>query len=457
VKNTGRIMDVVNRALAGPMMEEEDFNRQVAQGIRRVVRQYDIRVPREHIVNLDDELADRTWQAAVDFLASCGVYCQSTGRVIEHGREEILRLVAAAPDEVRLGTGADAVVERYRPLGDPHPPLNMGSPIGSPTPEELFVPIMQSYIQEPLVDVTCGGSLMTVQGQEIRVGAPSEILAAWEEVDLMRIALRRAGRPGMAWTGLMLSMSAAGQLSAVNPLGLTSSDLHTFGVLSELKTNFDILNKLTHSIRMGGIVDPYANPIYGGLGGGVDGQAVLITAAMIALSVVFMAACCGSSPTHPFHFNDTGKEIMQATSVAFQALARNTRLLTNLTLSPVGGPGTRTLLYECVAYGVMSTASGISRILGPRSATGVIPAHFSGLEARFTGEVIRAAARLDRAQADEIALRAYEHYADQLDKKPYGQAFELVYNVATVQPTREWLGLYEDVRTEVAAWGLPLS
>ena len=37
---------------------------------------------------------------------------------------------------------------------------------------------------------------------------------------------------------------------------------------------------------------PYANPIYGGLGGGIEGQAVLITAAMIALNVVCMATCC---------------------------------------------------------------------------------------------------------------------------------------------------------------------
>jgi methylamine--corrinoid protein Co-methyltransferase len=330
----------------------------------------------------------------------------------------------------------------------------MGSPIGSPTSEELFVPIMQSYMQEPIVDVTCGGSLMTVHGQEIRVGSPSEILAAWEEVDLMRIALNRAGRPGMAFTGLMLSMSDAGQLSAANPLGLRSTDMHTFGVVSELKVNFEILNKLAHSIRMGGVIDPYANPIYGGLGGGVEGQAVLITAAMIALSAVFMAACCGSSPTHPFHFNDTGREVMQASSLAFQALSRNTHLLTNLTLSPVGGPGTRILLYECVAFTVMSTVSGCSRILGPRSATGAIPDHFSGLEARFNGEIMRAAPALSRARADEIVQRAYACYADELAHKPYGQSFPQVYDVTTVQPKQEWLGLYWQVKEEVHRWGL---
>jgi len=426
----------------------------VTRGIRRVVREYQIQVHPENIINQDDDLADRTWQAALDFLAACGVYNQSTSRVILYTLEELLSALADAPDQVWLGSGTDAVLERYRRVEDPLVPINMGSSIGSPVPEELFIPLMQSYIQEPLVDVTCPASLMTVHGQEIRVGSPLEILAAWEEVDLMRIALARAGRPGMAWTGLMLSMSDAGQLSAVNPAGLRSSDMHTFGIVSELKANFEILNKLTHSIRMGGIVDPYANPIYGGLGGGIDGQAVLITAAMIALSVVFMAACCGSSPTHPFNFNDTGKEVMQATSLAFQALARNSHLMTNLTITPVGGPGTKTLLYETAAFTIMSTVSGISRLLGPRSATGVVPAHFTGLEARFSGEILHAAARLDRGRAEELAQRAYACYVDQLDQKPYGLPFQEVYDLGTIQPTKAWKQMFDETLAELAQWGL---
>ena len=233
--------------------------------------------------------------------------------------------------------------------------------------------------------------------------------------------------------------------------------MHTFGIVSELKTNFEILNKLTHSIRMGGIVDPYANPIYGGLGGGIEGQAVLITAAMIALSVVFMAACCGSSPTHPFNFNDTGKEVMQATSLAFQALARNSHLMTNLTITPVGGPGTKTLLYETAAFTIMSTVSGISRLLGPRSATGVVPAHFTGLEARFSGQVLRAAASLDRGRAEELVQRAYACYVDQLDKKPYGLPFQEVYDLQTIQPVKAWQQMVDETLEELAQWGLPIG
>lgn len=457
MQHTTRMMDIVRRSLTGPSLEEQEFDRRVSREIRRCVQAYDIHPDADRIVNQDDELADRVWQAAIDFLAATGVYCQSTNRVILHSEQEIAAILRAATPEVRLGAGADSVLERYRTVEDPRPPLNMGSPIGSPIAEELFVPVMQSYAQESLVDVTCPASLMTVHGHEIRTRSPLEIMAAWEEVDLMMIALKRAGRPGMAWTGLMLSMSDAGQLSAVNPLGLRPTDLYTFGIISELKTNFEILNKLAHGIRLGYIIDPYANPIYGGLGGGVEGQAVLITAAMIALNVVFMATCAGSSPTHPFHFNDTGKEIMQATSLAFQALARNSHLMTNLTLTPVGGPGTRTLLYECVAFTVMSTVSGCSRILGPRSATGAVAGHFSGLEARFNGEVMRAAARLSRQQAEEIVQRAVACYADQLDKRPYGQPFQAVYDVQTIQPTAEWLGLYDEVKAEVNGWGLPLD
>jgi methylamine--corrinoid protein Co-methyltransferase len=178
---------------------------------------------------------------------------------------------------------------------------------------------------------------------------------------------------------------------------------------------------------------------------------------MIALSAVFMAACCGSSPTHPFNFNDTGKEIMQATSLAFQAIARNSHLLTNLTITPVGGPGTKTLLYETAAFTMMSTVSGISRLLGPRSATGAVAAHFSGLEAGFSGEILRASARLDRGRAEELVQRSYACYADQLDKKPYGLPFQEVYDLQTIRPSKEWQKMVDETLEQLAQWGLPVG
>jgi methylamine--corrinoid protein Co-methyltransferase len=228
-------------------------------------------------------------------------------------------------------------------------------------------------------------------------------------------------------------------------------------MISELKVNFEQLNKVAHAIQQGGIIDPFANPIYGGLGGGLEGIAVLLTAEMVALNLVFMAVCHGSSPTHPFNFNDTHRQIMQATSLSLQALARNSHLMTNMTVSPVGGPGTKTLLYECAAFTTLCTVSGISRVLGPRSACGTVLNHFSGLEARFNGQVAKAASQLNCEQADELMQHLLACYEDLQDKKPVGQPFQEVYDLKSLQPSKEWLDVYDEVVEEVSAWGLPLN
>jgi len=458
MKDTNRLMDIIQRCLTGPIVDEQQFDLEhVTQGIRRVVKRYEINFDRSHVVNLDDALADRVWAAALDFLTTCGIYCLDTGRVILFNRQEIEQILADAPPEVKLGSGKDLVSERYRLIGEKRPPLNMGGPVGTPVSEELFAQVMLSYVQEPNVDVVCPATLSTVSGRDIRTRSPLEIMAAWEECDLMMQVLQRANRPGMAVNCVQISISDVGFLSAISRNGYRPTDMHTLGMISELKVNFEQLNKVAHALYQGGIVDPFANPIYGGLGGGLEGIAVLLTAEMVALNLVYMAVCHGSSPTHPFNFNDTGREIMQATGLSLQALARNCHLMTNMTVSPVGGPATKTLLYECAAFTTLCTVSGISRILGPRSACGTVQDHVSGLEARFNGQVAIAASHLNREQADELVQRSLSCYEDLQDKKPVGKPFQEVYDLKTIQPTKEWLELYDEVLKEVSAWGLPIS
>jgi methylamine--corrinoid protein Co-methyltransferase len=457
MKVNNRLMDIIQRCLTGPIVDEQQFDAEhVTLGLRRVLKQYDIHLDRSHVVNLDDALADRVWEAALEFLSSCGIYCLDTGRVIMFSRVEIEQILSEAPQEVWLGSGKDRVRERFRSIGETRPPLNMGGPVGTPVSEELFYPVMLSYVQEPGVDVVCPATLGTIKGCDIRTRSPLEIMAAWQEFDQMMKVLQEVKRPGMAVNCVQISISDVGFLSAISRGGYRPTDMHTLGMISELKINFEQLNKVAHTVYQGGIIDPFANPIYGGLGGGSEGIAVLLTAEMVALNLVFMAVCHGSSPTHPFNFNDTSREIMQATSLALQALARNSNLMTNMTVSPVGGPGTHTLLYECVAYTTLCTVSGISRILGPRSACGTVLNHVSGLEARFNGQVARAAAQLNREQADEIVRRALDYYEDLQDKKPVGRPFQEVYDLDTSLPTAEWLAIYDSVLEQITNWGLPI-
>jgi methylamine--corrinoid protein Co-methyltransferase len=145
----------------------------VAAGVTRVVKEYDLRFDQTTLIQRDDALIGRLWEAALDFLETCGVYNTSTGRRMLFTRREIEEWVAAAPSEAVIGEGRDARTEVHRSVEDPRPPIIIGGPIGVPLSEDMFVPIMQSYIQEPIVDTVTVGCLDSTHGREIARGCRS--------------------------------------------------------------------------------------------------------------------------------------------------------------------------------------------------------------------------------------------------------------------------------------------
>ena len=179
---------------------------------------------------------------------------------------------------------------------------------------------------------------------------------------------------------------------------------------------------------------------------------------MILLQMVYMTSSHSTSPTHPFHNGcNTAPEILWGTSLFTQALARNTPIINVVANTPVAGPGTKTLLYECAAMSLVATTSGAARIMGPRSGAGVIPGYCSGLESRFYGEVAHASAGMSRTEANEIVKQLVPRYVDSLPEPVTGRRFDEVYDLETLKPTPEWDGLYEEVKEELAQLGLPLS
>jgi methylamine--corrinoid protein Co-methyltransferase len=173
--------------------------------------------------------------------------------------------------------------------------------------------------------------------------------------------------------------------------------------------------------------------------------------------MAYMTNTHSVSPAHPFYGNDTTPEIMQAISLAQQALARNTHLLTDVVLTPVGGPGTATLLYETAGMAILAAASGACGLIGPRSATGVHPGHVSGLEARFMAEVAHAAEGLSRREANDLVVGLVKKYQDQLDQRSPGKSFEEVYDLDTLKPKSEWMRVYEEVKGELREMGLAIG
>ena len=102
-----------------------------------------------------------------------------------------------APRKLTIGEGRDAVDMIPRSPQDPRWPIVQGGPTGAPVSEEVFLPMIQSYAQEAIVDVIVSGVLNSVEGNAPFPNSPWEIKGTRMEVALVREACHKVGRPGM--------------------------------------------------------------------------------------------------------------------------------------------------------------------------------------------------------------------------------------------------------------------
>ncbi len=457
MRTRGRLLQVLDKAENGPIVTETDFDRRyIREAVAGLVRKYDLALPKGVLVPSDDALADRIFLAGLELARETGVWCIDTGRRMIFSQAELEEIIETAPSNVVLGEGADTVSLHARRPDENSRVGTIGGAYGIPVPEDQFTAIMLSYAQEPLIDFIDNASLTATYGRPIRAGSPWEALACWQECDLSFEAIRRAGRPGMPIGCAENSPSAIGELSTTTYGGFRPTDWHHACFISELKTNYAELTKATHYARTGSHVHGFYNPIYGGYAGGGEGMAVVIVAGMVLLQACYHTVTVNPGCSHPFLSCDTHPLMIPSISAALQALNRNTTLLTTSFVRPVGGPGTKDILYETAALTLASVPAGIALMEGVQSATGRFPAHCSGLEARFMAQVTHAAEKLTRQDAEPLVQALTAKYKDGMKAMPIGKPFAEVYDLTTVQPLPEWRAVYEEVCQEVESLGLAL-
>jgi methylamine---corrinoid protein Co-methyltransferase len=458
MKQHPRLLEVLERAESGPILEEADFERKlVGPTIKRLVEKYDIQYTGEVFVNSDDDLADRVFQAGLDFASEVGVFNQSTSRRITWTRAEVEEAVANCPAEGSLGQGEHRVTVVAREPEDSRRMAVLGGVVGIPFPEDMYIPLTLSFLKQGVFDIVDSGSLETAYGHPIKAGTGWEVLGAWREAELAQQAMQMVGLSDMPFAAVELAPTALGGLAGVTWGGFRRYDHHHIPMTSEFKVNNDLLAIATHINNLGGFIGGYYNPIYGGHAGGAEGIAVAVAAGMIMLHQVYISHSLSTRPTHPFFGCDTTPEILWATSVGTQALSRNSNLMTATLAGPAGGPGTKTIVYENAAFSLMAQASGVSELLGSHSAGGAVPRHGSGLDPRICVEVARTMPGLTREHANELLSQIVPLYVDELPNKPIGKPFEEVYDVETVEPTAEWQGIYDEVKEELIDMGMPLD
>jgi methylamine--corrinoid protein Co-methyltransferase len=313
-----------------------------------------------------------------------------------------------------------------------------------------------SWAQEPVVDLITCGSLADVDGREIRTGDPVEIVATRRELQYLRQALARVGRPGMGMLAAQSSVSELGDLAVAHPNYLRPCDSHLVPMLNELKIDHRNIARTVNSIEYGMRNASLLCVIVGGLGGDAPGSAVVNVASFIIGNLTGLADYELLHPIHMRHVATSTRSVMWVESIVQQAFARNAPCIIVTDIYPKSGALTRELLYETAANAIAITVSG-GHLEGVGSADGLLP-NATGLECRLMGEVGHAVTKqgLNLVEANALVLKLlekYEHIFDLPEGNP-GVRFDQAYDLKTLKPISEWEQLYEEVKSDIHTIGL---
>src|SRR5574340_815031 len=96
----GRVMlsllDIAERSQKGPKMEVKAWDLGLFRKMQELAGKYEVAHPGGRLwFNQDDALPERAFRAALEFLSTVGVYCLSTGRVIQFTEAEVREAIAA--------------------------------------------------------------------------------------------------------------------------------------------------------------------------------------------------------------------------------------------------------------------------------------------------------------------------------------------------------------------------
>jgi len=454
-----RINEVLDRAETGPICLEKDFELKVLlPKLKQVIKQYDIRFDPENIVPSDNSLADDLWKAAFEFYLDVGTLCTSTHRRILFQEGEIHEALKNFPGRFVVGSGRDSREMSRRGIEDARRPFCLFSP-DITVDEQDFVPMTMAYLQEPLADGVCAPILEEIEGRSIRTGTPTEVKGAIAHAMMIKEAARRVGKPGMFFQAVGTAQSDAAQIAASNSTwGAGLTDGRFVASISELKVDNSLLNKMVHFHEYGCFVGALTGPMLGGYCGGPEGTAVVGAAYHIQGLMVNQAHYLNYFPFHIKHMHNTTGDLLWGISLVYQALARNTPLISLSNGFAAAGPCTPMVLYEAAAHGLASVVSG-ANLWEMAVARNKHKNRATPMEAKMACEVGcgTADSGIKRPDANELIKRIVSKYDKQISDAPLGRTFQECYDVRRLSPSREYTALYSSVKAELRDMGVPFQ
>jgi len=449
------LSEICRRARTGEAMSQETFDLDVVFGnAAKLAEKYKIKYDPKTPVPSDDDLADRMYQAAVDFIVDTGVYCVDTGTVMKFTRDEVLDAVANSRGRCIMGEGKDRFVWSPRlPDSDTQPWYHVGSGIVN-TEERIAFNLVKAYAEISQANSVSVPAMQKIDGHTVTSGMPSEILGAIRGIRIARDALAHAGRPGLAIGNLISTAGTSlATIAASGPqFGLRPSDGWLVGTQAEMKFNFGTLNKATYLASWGANIGMESGPLVGGYAGGPEGTAIANVAYRMVGLLVLNCDYHLTFPVHVMRGCSSPRDVLWCTAVSSQAISRNTRELVWSLGYIAAGPMTKQFFYESAAYIAAAISSGLS-VQTTHPAKAVLNDYITPMEMKGSVEITEACVGMKRKQANDLARQLLAKYEDKIDTAPKGRKYQDCYDVATGTPCQEYVDLYGQIKDELGEMG----
>ena len=454
------IIEILERTQTGEYCSPKDWDtKRIPSLSSKYLRKYGLNKACDptNPVNSDFELADTFFKAGYELAVELGMYCPDTERIISVTQEELDNALKFTPSELFVGVGKDGTLLKHRTPGDPYP-MKVSTSLAIAMSEPLFPLLLEGIAREREVDLLGGGSLVTIFGREIPSGTPFETLAGYEHGRMHVEARRRAGRPGMGGITIYSAVTDYGQFGGYGiPGGAPPTDLALVLFPSELKVDYRTLNKVVHTLNVGGLIKAASATMIGGMPGPAEGAAVVSIAGALLSYPILQNHAGGGQIYDARYLANVNREGLWTLSIVHQAISRNTHLMTDPVINSVSGAGTEALLYEIAAGISTIAASGAALSTSPRTAGGKLTDHVTPLECRFVAEVAHKASGLSPAQVNEIVKNLLPYYEATIKKPNLGRSFQDLYDLKTLTPIPEWEEMYRRVKANVISLGIPLD
>jgi hypothetical protein len=454
------LIDFMERATSGPIVVEEDFNlKRLIPNTRKIVKEFNLEYDPDNLVPSDDDLADRLFEAAIEFAVSTGVYCDDTNRVIEFEREEIINALRNLPGGAHFGEGRERRKFVPRKPDDSRSPwCHVGTGIVASS-EDIALAQVEGYGRIPQANSISIPAFNRIREMQVIGGSPLEIHAAVRAVQAGRKALTNAGRPGLPIMNLISSATTSvGTIAGSHPaFSLRHSDGWLIDFLAEMKVNFETLNRLAFVQLTGGNVGATALPILGGFSGGPAGTALVMTAYYLLGVLLFQGTYQLTCPVH-FRFGcTTTRDCLWVLSVVGRATSRNVNFPDIALGYAAAGPQTKMYFYEAAAFVISSVASGYGGVQTVHPAKAVMEDGVTPLEAQFCAELTHNISSTKADRANELVKLLLEKYEDQVAIAPQGKRYQECYDLISGKPADEYRKLFEEVKDELVGLGIPMQ